>query len=253
MDYSHDTAYEPFARTTYAVEEPEDGHPEMSNDEQQLIKKQNKRRRKAQAPSSYASAFARGISLAIAISVAAVQSGDLSVWSKTRNGTMVNPQGKFKPKAWPAVLDLKPTYIMLCVALVTAVVQMLAILTHVAPFREIRQARWHSIATYCSSSVLILVWIGGLIYFKLANTMAEKKSMWDIWSWSCKRKSADNPDIPWARMCTTNIYTFYISIAAVLFEIFSLIYFTIKQRQAKARNGKISQPYAKVTKVSITR
>ncbi|KAH7246777.1 hypothetical protein BKA59DRAFT_455805 [Fusarium tricinctum] len=253
MDYNHNTAYEPFARTAYAVEEPEDGHLELNTDEQQLIKKQNTRRRKAQAPSSYSSAFARGISLLIAITVAAVQSGALSVWFRTRNDAMTNPQGKFKPKAWPAVLDVKPTYTILCVALVTIVFQLFAILTHVGPFRGLRQARWHSIATYFSSSVLIVVWIGGLVYFKLADTMATKKSIWDIWSWSCKRKSAKNPDIPWATMCTTNTYTFYVAIAVVILEIGSLIYFIIKQRHAKAWNSKASYPYANVTKASVTR
>jgi nitroreductase len=134
MDLSQPTVYEPFAHTGYTVQEPEDEHPELATDEQRLIEKQNSRRHRAQAPStSHFSALVRGVTLCIAITVLAIQSNWISLWYKTRNDIMANPQDHFKPKAWPAVLDIKPAYIMLAVAALSIVFQLLAILTHVSP------------------------------------------------------------------------------------------------------------------------
>jgi hypothetical protein len=134
MNHDQPTAYEPFTRTGHTIQEHEHEHPELGSDEQRLIQHQNSRRQRAQKSStSPFSAFVRGVSLCIAITVVVIQSTWLSVLFRTRNDIIPNPQDHFKPKAWPAVLDIKPTYIMLGVAALTIVFQLLAILTHVGP------------------------------------------------------------------------------------------------------------------------
>lgn len=154
MDHAQPTVYEPFTRTGYTTQEHEDEHPELGSDEQRLIQHQNSRRQKAQKSStSPFSAFVRGFSLCIAITVVVIQSTWLSVLFRTRNDIIPNPQDHFKPKAWPAVLDIKPTYIILAVAAMTIVFQLLAILTHVGP---VSAEYFDSSYTYVSSWIKII-------------------------------------------------------------------------------------------------
>jgi hypothetical protein len=131
MDPSESTAYKPFTRSDYA---PEHGHPELATDEQSLIQKRISRRHNAQAPSiSLFSALVRGVMLCIAITVLVIQSNWISTWYRTRDNIMADPQDHFKPKAWPAVLDTKPAYVILAAAALSIVFQLLSILTHTTP------------------------------------------------------------------------------------------------------------------------
>lgn len=134
MNHNESTVYEPFTRTGGAVQKSEDDHLGLASDQQSLIHKRNSRRQKAQSSStSFFGAFVRGVTLCIAITVLVIQSNWISIWYRTRDSIVANPEDHFKPKAWPAVLDTKPAYIMLAAAALSIVFQLLAILTHIEP------------------------------------------------------------------------------------------------------------------------
>jgi hypothetical protein len=134
MDHKQSAVYEPYASTRTGYPIQDDDHPELATDEQLLIEKLNARRRKTKAPSiGRLGTIIRGITLCTAITVLVIQSIWLSVWFRTRDDIMADAQGHFKPKAWPTVIDVKPTYTVVAVAVITILFQLSAILTHVGP------------------------------------------------------------------------------------------------------------------------
>jgi hypothetical protein len=75
--------------------------------------------------------------------------------------------------------------------------------------RSLRESSWHPWSVYLSSTILVAAWVGGAAYFKAMDSMADKKSHWDIWSWSChqrnKRIITHHGRIPFNTLCIENV------------------------------------------------
>ncbi len=67
-----------------------------------------------------------------------------------------------------------------------------------------RESRVHALSVYLSSALVVAAWVAALVYFKVVDSQGEKKGHWDLWSWTCNRKS-QRGNIPWAAMCIENV------------------------------------------------
>lgn len=68
-----------------------------------------------------------------------------------------------------------------------------------------RRGASHVWAVYLSSSLLLVAWIAALVYFKVVDSMGDKKKNWDLWSWSCHKRSTKDGDVAWNALCIENV------------------------------------------------
>lgn len=72
-----------------------------------------------------------------------------------------------------------------------------------------RESLWHIWSVYLTSALLVATWIAALVYFKVVDSQGNKKTHWDIWSWSCRRKgshiSSHHGKIPFDSLCVENV------------------------------------------------
>jgi hypothetical protein len=53
--------------------------------------------------------------------------------------------------------------------------------------------------------LLLAAWIAALVYFKVVDSMGDKKKNWDLWSWSCHKRSTKDGDVAWNALCIENV------------------------------------------------
>jgi hypothetical protein len=112
--------------------------------------------------------------------------------------------------------------------------------------------------------MLIAAWSVAVVYFKIVDSKGANKKHWDIWSWSCYRRT-HNPSlgkISWEALCIESVsriksarilrlaaqatqltvlclriqnYTFFASIVITVLEITGLLLFVTSQRNIKTR------------------
>ncbi|KAH8684493.1 hypothetical protein BGZ60DRAFT_397674 [Tricladium varicosporioides] len=152
------------------------------------------------------------------------------VWTSTRYVIQQDENG-MRQRAWPAHIDLWPTWVMLGAAVIATCVQIVSLLTLCGPVRHLHESRLRTWAVFFSSVFGIAAWIAAAVYFKIQDTKG--KTSWDLWSWSCGHKSLQNGKMSFEIMCVEMQATFYSSIVVGIFEIISLAIFGSILRKAR--------------------
>jgi hypothetical protein len=83
---------------------------------------------KALARPNYIRVTIRLLTFIIGASIIGVLAHSAAVWYSTRNAILKQPHG-FRMRAWPARMNLTPTWVMLAVAVVAIFVQIIALLS----------------------------------------------------------------------------------------------------------------------------
>jgi hypothetical protein len=52
---------------------------------------------------------------------------------------------------------------------------------------------------------MVAAWIGAVVYFKIVDSMGDKKKGWDLWSWSCHKRTTKDGGVAWNALCIENV------------------------------------------------
>lgn len=175
--------------------------------------------------------FFRVLSLVLAITIIGIQAYSVYMWLKTRNKSTKNQTTGFQTKIW-AIIDPWPTWVMLGVAVAAVVVHFIAfgslcgcvcleslpllilknsgiktnlIARSTKQCQSVRRGAPHVWTVYLSSNLLLAAWIAALVYFKVVDSMGDKKTNWDLWSWSCHKRSTKGGEVAWSALCVENV------------------------------------------------
>ncbi|KAK5056704.1 hypothetical protein LTR84_012236 [Exophiala bonariae] len=242
------SSYEPFRSRSQGTED-------IKEDSEKLIEPEPQRETtsltlpRLQSPSSgrakhakHARVGLRVVALAIAVTVLGIQVHSAQIWLSTRDRVVFNRTTKLDTHSW-AVIDMWPTWTMIAAAGLATSIQLSALTSHLCICLVDRHgSRQHAVSVYVTSAILIAFWIAAMFYFKLANYQGKKKSMWDIWTWSCHQQDVAG-DIPWKALCIQQQYTWFASIVVAVTEVVVLILFIYNRRDmrgARSTQGKFS-------------
>ncbi|KIW22955.1 hypothetical protein, variant [Cladophialophora immunda] len=253
----HQSSYEPFrhARDGYDA----DRHMDAAADDETLLKQEDHARQQhamnqprsqggrlnnERAPRARFQTIRtvfRVLSLVLAITILGIQAYSIYVWLKTRRQSTRNQTTGFQTMIW-AIIDPWPTWVMLGAAVAAVVVHFIAFGSLCGCCQSARRGASHVWAVYLSSSLLLSAWIAALVYFKVVDSMGDKKKNWDLWSWSCHKRSTKDGDVAWNALCIENNYTFFAAIVVVLLEGLGLILFIASQHSAKMNMPSMKMP-----------
>lgn len=121
------TAYEPFssAELTYIESSAE----QTSSNNYATRNAMQKDRNTANAVSSPVRAVLRIVALSFAVSIVVVQALAAARWSVTHKETIQNPSNGFRIRAWPAEMDLWPTWTNIIAGGIATIVHISALVT----------------------------------------------------------------------------------------------------------------------------
>ncbi|KIW21666.1 hypothetical protein PV08_02246 [Exophiala spinifera] len=146
----------------------------------------------------------RVLSLVLTITILGIQAYSLYLWLKTQHMTAKNKTTGFQTKIW-AVVDTRPTWVMIGVAVGAVGIHFIAFGSLCGCCQSARSGAIYIWSVYLSSSLLLAAWIAALAYFRAIDSMGDKKTSWDIWSWSCNKRSAKGDAVTWNALCVKNV------------------------------------------------
>ncbi|KAF4633703.1 hypothetical protein G7Y89_g4415 [Cudoniella acicularis] len=197
------------------------------------------RKERVTGPPHIVRVIIRIFALIVAASITGVLGHAAAVWFSTQN-VIQQQDGGYRQRAWPANLDLWPTWVMLGAAVVAIFIQLLSLLTLCGCFHRLHESHLRNWAVFFTSLLGIAAWIVAAVYFKTQDTKG--KTSWDLWSWSCSHKSLENGKMSFETMCVEMNFTFYASIVVAVLEIASLAIFG-----RILRKGRKVRQYSRIT------
>ncbi|KAK4947660.1 hypothetical protein LTR10_013606 [Elasticomyces elasticus] len=164
----------------------------------------------------------RVITLGVAISLIGTLGHSSIVWFQTRN-VISNTANGSRQRAWPAHMDLWPTWVMLGAAVMSICISVLALLSLCGPVQRLRETNFHTWIVFFTSLLGIAGWVAAAVYFKLQDTKG--KADWTLWSWACTHEDLSNGKMSFKKMCIEMQYSFYASTVVAALELISLVIF----------------------------
>jgi hypothetical protein len=167
----------------------------------------------ALARPNYVRVAIRLLAFIIGTSIVGVLAHSAAVWYSTRNAILKQPHG-FRMRAWPARMDLIPTWIMLAVAVVAIFVQVVALLSLIGgvskgtaeenlltsfQVRRLRESNAHRWVVFGTSCLGVALWIAAAVYFKIQDSKGWRG--WTLFSWSCEHTDLITGKMSFEAMC----------------------------------------------------
>ncbi|KAF2265881.1 hypothetical protein CC78DRAFT_542850 [Lojkania enalia] len=142
-------------------------------------------------------------------------------YKKTKNVTNPYKSGQGRFPVWPEYLTLRPTYVLLGVAIVASATSIILCLASLSAAVR-RMTKAGNIMTMIVSSIGLALWVAVTVYY---GTWDTKETNRDLLSWTCKHSTPeyDYNNIDFKETCLEMRFAFWAAVALAVMEAFNIL------------------------------